>query len=108
MPAYAIANLSDVDLNEEVVTYMRRIDDTLAPYGGRFLVHGKTPDVLEGPWSDTTVIIGFPDLASAHRWYRSEAYQEILPLRTENSRGQAIIIEGVEEGYRASDFLKEA
>jgi uncharacterized protein (DUF1330 family) len=105
MPAYAIANLTNVDLNDEVITYMRRIDATLEPYGGRFLVHGKVPDVMEGPWADTTVIIGFPDLPSAHAWYASPAYQEILALRTQNSDGQTVIIEGVGEDYRATDFL---
>ena len=33
------------------------------------------------------------------------AYQEILPLRTNNSDGATIIVEGVDEGYRAASFL---
>ena len=108
MPAYAIANLSNVDLNAEVQRYIATIDETLEPFDGRFLVHGKTPDVIEGSWADTTIIIAFPDLERAYAWYRSPAYQEILPLRTENSQGDAIIIEGVEEGYRAASFLNKA
>ena len=36
------------------------------------------------------------------RLVRSPAYQEILPLRTENSDGATIIVEGVDEGYRAA------
>jgi uncharacterized protein (DUF1330 family) len=105
MPAYAIANVSNVDLNEEIARYIATIDDTLVPYQGRFLVHGKTPDVLEGEWADTTVIIAFPDLERAYGWYRSPAYQEILALRTENSDSAAIIVEGVDEDYRAVSFL---
>lgn len=105
MPAYAIANLSNVDLNEEVARYIATIDETLVPYEGRFLVHGKTPEVMEGPWADTTVIIAFPDMERARAWYHSPAYQEILPLRTENSDGAAIIVEGVDDDYRAASFL---
>lgn len=105
MPAYAIANLSNVDLNAEVARYLATIDATLAPFEGRFLVHGKTPDVLEGRWADTTVVIAFPDLERAYGWYRSAAYQEILALRTENSDGAAIIVEGVDEDYRAASLL---
>jgi uncharacterized protein (DUF1330 family) len=41
----------------------------------------------------------------AHAWYDSPAYQEILPLRTENSEGATILVEGVEEGYRAAGFV---
>jgi uncharacterized protein (DUF1330 family) len=106
MPAYAIANLSNVDLNDEVARYIATIDETLVPFEGRFLVHGKTPDVLEGEWADTTVIIAFPDRERAYGWYRSPAYQEILPLRTENSDGAAIIVEGVADDYRAASFLQ--
>jgi uncharacterized protein (DUF1330 family) len=105
MPAYAIANLTNVDLNAEVVRYIATIDETLIPFDGRFLVHGSKPEVIEGEWSDWTVIIAFPDLKRAHAWYRSRAYQEILPLRTENSDGATIIVEGVDEGYRAAAFV---
>ena len=108
MPAYAIANLSNVDLNAEVARYIATIDETLVPYEGRFLVHGKAPDVLEGEWADWTVVIVFPDLERAYAWYRSPAYQEILPLRTENSDGATMIVDGVADGYRAAEFLAKA
>jgi uncharacterized protein (DUF1330 family) len=105
MPAYAIANLSNVDLNEEIARYIATIDATLEPYDGRFLVHGKIPEVMEGEWADATVIIVFPDVERARAWYFSPAYQEILPLRTANSDGATIIVEGVDDGYRATEFL---
>ena len=105
MPAYAIANMSNVVLNDEVIHYIKTIDETLEPYEGRFIVHGKKPEVIEGEWSDWTVIIAFPDVEAAQAWYRSPAYQEILPLRTENSEGATIIVEGVDEGYRAAGFV---
>src|SRR5215217_659394 len=71
MTAYAIANLTNVDLNADIVRYLQEIDDTLTPFGGRFLVHGVTPEVVEGPWADATVIIGFPDIDAARAWYAS-------------------------------------
>jgi uncharacterized protein (DUF1330 family) len=106
MPAYAVANLSNVDLNADIVRYLREIDDTLTPFGGRFLVHGVTPEVMEGPWADATVIIGFPDVEAARAWYRSPAYQELLPLRLENSDSTAAILDGVPDDYRAASFLE--
>lgn len=105
MTAYAIAHLRDVTLNAEIADYIRLIDETLTPFGGRFLIHGVTPEVMEGPWEGDLVVIAFPDLAAAHGWYASPAYQAILPLRTRNSRSAAIIVEGVPESYRATDFL---
>jgi len=105
MTAYAIAHLRDVDLNAEIVDYIKRIDETLVPFGGRFLIHGVTPEVIEEPWEGDLVVIAFPDIGAARNWYASPAYQAILPLRTCNSRSAAIIADGVPEGYKATDFL---
>ncbi|HWP19983.1 MAG TPA: DUF1330 domain-containing protein [Burkholderiaceae bacterium] len=105
MPAFAIANLSKVQFGEEIAEYLRRIDDTLVPFKGTFCVHGASPEVVEGRWAEATVIIEFPDLDHARAWYQSPAYQEILPLRTRNSEGSAILIDGVDPGYRASSLL---
>ncbi|MEV4294180.1 DUF1330 domain-containing protein [Microbispora rosea] len=105
MPAYAIAQLRDVTLGADIVEYLRRIDATLEPFGGRFIIHGGEPEVLEGAWKHTLIVIEFPDLDRARAWYRSPAYQEILPLRTRNSSGEAVLIQGVDEDHKATDVL---
>lgn len=105
MPAYAIANLRDVDVNDEIVEYLEKIDATLTPYEGRFLVHGVVPTVIEGDWPGVLVVIGFPDRDRAEGWYASDAYQEILPLRLRNSDSRALIVDGVGPGYRAAGFV---
>jgi uncharacterized protein (DUF1330 family) len=84
-------------INGEVLEYIERIQDTLDPYGGRFLVHGAEVDVKEGP--GTVVIIEFPDGGAAQDWYASPAYREILPLRTRNIDGSTLIVEGVAADY---------
>ncbi|MFQ3786376.1 DUF1330 domain-containing protein [Halomonas sp. A29] len=105
MTAYAIARLQDVTMGPEIVEYLEKIDATLAPYGGRYLIHGGTPQVLEGSWQGDTIMLGFPDLEQARAWYHSEAYRRILPLRTANAVGDVILVEGVEEGHRGVDIL---
>jgi uncharacterized protein (DUF1330 family) len=105
MTAYAIAHLQDVRLGPEIVDYIAQIDATLEPHEGRFLIHGVTPEVVEGPWPGDLVLIAFPDMERARAWYDSPEYRAILPLRTENSRGTAMLVQGVEPGYRATDFL---
>jgi uncharacterized protein (DUF1330 family) len=102
MTAYAIAHLHNPNAHADVVEYLERIQDTLDPYGGRFLVHGATVEIREGPWPGTIVVIEFPGLEEARGWYDSPAYQEILPLRTRNIDGTAIIVEGVPRGYDPS------
>lgn len=105
MPAYAIAQLNDVRLGPEIADYLRRIDASLEPFGGRFLIHGAEPEVLEPGWSGGIVVIAFPDMAAARGWYESAAYQAILPLRVNNSRSTAFLIEGTKDGYQARDFV---
>jgi len=101
MTAYAIAHLRTTPINDEVLEYIERIQDTMNPYAGRFLVHGGMPEVVEGSWPGTIVIIEFPDLDSARQWYASPAYQAILPLRTDHLEADTIIIEGVGPDYDA-------
>jgi len=103
--AYDIAHLRRVQPGPEIAEYLRRIDDTLPPYGRRSLVHGGPAVRADGHWEGGVVVIEFPDLASARGWYESPAYQAILPLRLQHSDGDAILVEGVPEGYRAASFV---
>jgi uncharacterized protein (DUF1330 family) len=105
MPAYAVAHLRHVDLGPEIFEYIRRIDETLDPFGGRFLIHGGPVDVMDGHWSGDLVVIEFPNRESAHAWYASPEYQAILRLRTDNSDGDAFIVDGLPDSYRAVDKL---
>jgi uncharacterized protein (DUF1330 family) len=99
MPAYALAHLRTPNLHPDVLDYIERIQATLDPFGGRFLVHGAEVEVREGHWPGTVVIIEFPGVDEARAWYESPAYQEILPLRTDHIEGEAIIVDGVAPGY---------
>jgi uncharacterized protein (DUF1330 family) len=101
MTAYAIAHLRTPTINDKVLEYIERIQATLTPYGGRFLVHGAEVQVLEGEWPGTVVVVEFPGLAAAHAWYASPAYREILPLRTDNIEGSTLIVDGVAPDYDA-------
>jgi uncharacterized protein (DUF1330 family) len=68
-------------------------------------VHGGDVEVVEGTWPGYLIAIEFPGRAAAHDWYRSAAYQEILNLRTENSHSDVILVDGVDNGHRATDVL---
>ncbi|WP_063064410.1 DUF1330 domain-containing protein [Nocardia violaceofusca] len=105
MPAYAVAHLYDVDINAEIVEYLRRIDGTLAPFGGKFIVHGGRQLVAEGPADAIAIVIEFPDYAAAQAWYASPEYLEILPLRLDNAAGVAILADHCGDDHVATDVL---
>jgi uncharacterized protein (DUF1330 family) len=105
MSTYAVAHLRKVTMGPQIVEYLQRIDATLKPFQGRFVVHGGEVEVLEGSWPGHLIVIEFPDRQRARTWYESAAYQEILPLRTNNSEGDVVLAEGVSAGHRATDVL---
>lgn len=107
MTAYAMAYLRSVDLNAEIAEYILRIDDTLTPFAGRFLVHGSEPEVLDGELPGVVVGIEFPDIDAARAWYASDGYQQIADLRINNSDSAAFVVEGVDEDYRAASFIEK-
>jgi uncharacterized protein (DUF1330 family) len=105
MPSYAVAHMRQVTMGPAVVEYLQRIDATLTPFGGRFIVHGGEVEVLEGNWPGHLIVIEFPDRSRASAWYNSGAYQEIVALRTDNSDSDAIMVDGVGSEHKATDVL---
>jgi uncharacterized protein (DUF1330 family) len=76
-------------MGPSIEEYLRRIDATLEPFAGRFLIRDGELDGLEGVWPGHLMVIEFPDRA-------------ILPLRTDNSEADVALAEGVPEGHRTT------
>ncbi|MEU6443539.1 DUF1330 domain-containing protein [Streptomyces sp. NPDC047046] len=103
--AFVIGHLRNVETCPDIAEYLERIDSTMAPYGGRFLVHGGRTTVHEGTWDGDLVMLEFPDLVRAREWYDSPEYREILPLRTAHADSTVLAVEGVREDYRADEKI---
>lgn len=94
MPAYVIADVEvqDPDTYKE---YVARVQATLDPFEGRFIVRGGDPENLEGDWHpERIVVIEFPTAEQARGWHESADYQEILPIRHRSSTGSLILTHG--------------
>jgi uncharacterized protein (DUF1330 family) len=107
MTAYAVGLLRDVAMGPDIVAYLQQIEATLAPFGGRFLIHGGPMEALEGSPEADLIVIAFPDLGAARGWYASPAYQAILPLRQFNAQGCVFLIQGVSADHKATDILEQ-
>lgn len=105
MTTYGVGILRDVTIGPGIVEYLERIDATLAPYDGRFVIHGGEQDIREGERVGDLIVIAFPDRTSAEAWYGSDAYQAILPLRTDNATSTVFLVDGVGADHRATDVL---
>lgn len=75
--------------------YRKHVGDTVAAYGGRFLVRGGDPERLEGDaQTRRTVVLEFDSPARAREWYHSKQYQEVLPLRLRAATGDVFLLTG--------------
>jgi uncharacterized protein (DUF1330 family) len=95
MPAYVIGNV-EVHDPQTYEKYRAHTLETIQAFGGRFLVRGGEVEVKEGVWHPRRmVLLEFPDLATARRWYDSAAYQAILPYRIESAKTDLLLVEGL-------------
>lgn len=95
MAAYCFANVRVLDA-ELYEGYRQHALATVQAYGGRYLVRGGHAEAKEGayaPWR--VVLLEFPDLATAQRWYASAGYQAILPLRAQAAETDLIFLDGL-------------
>jgi uncharacterized protein (DUF1330 family) len=95
VPAYLIADV-DVTDAQRYADYTAQVPSTLEPYGGRFLARGGATEAIEGDWlPGRPVIIEFPSVDAAKRWYGSAEYQAILGIRHEASSARFVLTDGV-------------
>jgi uncharacterized protein (DUF1330 family) len=95
MAAYLIAHLTVTD-PEAFQVYGAAVPAVIERFGGRYLMRGGAVETLEGQWRvPRLVVIEFPGLDQAKRFYHSADYQEILPLRLAAAQGEVVLAEGV-------------
>lgn len=95
MPAYVLANVTVKD-SVRYEDYRRLVTPTLANYGGRFIVRGGPVEVLEGDWlPNRLVLVEFPSVEHARRWWNSPEYTEAKLIRQATSEGTLLILDGV-------------
>eukprot|EP00956_Cyclotella_meneghiniana_P020180 scaffold35273_cov54-Cyclotella_meneghiniana.AAC.2 len=81
--------------------YPPRVQATLDPYGGEFLVRcalGKPAEEGGPAFAERTtaedytiaVLLGFPSVEKLHGWHDSKEYQDIIGLRLDNSTGPLV------------------
>jgi uncharacterized protein (DUF1330 family) len=90
--------------NDEGLTYLERVEATVAPYGGKWLAQGPPDATVEGAWPGSVVLMEFPDRAAANAWYNSAEYSAIRPLRTKNVISDLILIDHLPEGFTVKAF----
>ena len=95
MPAYVIVE-TEIHDPEQYEQYKAASPAAVAGGGGRFVARGGELAVLEGDWQPSRlVILEFPDLETAKRWYASENYQAAKKLRDGAANLNMVAVEGI-------------
>jgi uncharacterized protein (DUF1330 family) len=95
MAAYIIVDVNVKDA-KAFEPYKQPTAASIAQYGGRFIVRSSEYEVLEGDWRPTRlVVIEFPSLEAAKRWYESPEYRKVLPIRLQHAVSKMLLVNGV-------------
>ena len=96
-PAYYVGNVQEVKDPEAYKAYAGRVPDTLTPFGGKFIVRGAEPVILDASRKPPgyIVVIQFPSMKDLRAWWNSPGYSSIRPIRERLTTGQNYAVEGV-------------
>ena len=94
MAAYVIGEIEVTD-PATYEDYRKQVLAVVQKYGGKFVVRGGKVEPLEGGWSPKRlVMLEFPSMEQAQKWYRSSEYAPLIALRQRASRGKLVLVEG--------------
>lgn len=95
MPAYVIVEIS-VTNKEAYEEYKTLAADSIAFYGGKYLIRGGKTETLEGNWHpERLVMLEFPSFERASEWYNSGMYAIAKPIRLKNAKSRMLLVEGL-------------
>jgi uncharacterized protein (DUF1330 family) len=90
--------ISEVEVQDEELADLYRYlaQWSIAQYGGRYVVRGVQPEIIEGDWParQRLVVVEFPDADTARRWYASAEYAPALKIRGTALNRRLLLVEG--------------
>ncbi|MGH8686541.1 MAG: DUF1330 domain-containing protein [Burkholderiales bacterium] len=95
MTAYVIAEVEVTD-PAGFEEYRKQVPATIAKYGGKYVARGGATETREGDWRPKRlVILEFPSMDQARRWYDSPEYAPVLAMRLKTARTKLVLAEGL-------------
>lgn len=90
MSGYVVASyqVSNPDAYPE---YVQKVIPTLQAHNAEILVADYESEAVEGDCQHVTVVIKFESVEAAKKWYNSPEYQEVLPLRLDNTSNGTLV-----------------
>jgi uncharacterized protein (DUF1330 family) len=94
MKAYLVLDLTVRDV-AGFRPYIDAIPARIAKHGGRYIVRGVPPTVMEGDWApDLVVILEFPSREAATAFLADPDAQELFAVRHSTTTSKLILVDG--------------
>ena len=95
MPAYVIGEITVTD-PEKYEEYRGQVAAIIEQYGGKFVVRGAEPVMLEGGHAPfkRSVVLEFESVDAVRRWHESAEYEPLIAIRQAASESAVYIVEG--------------
>jgi len=84
---------------DEYEKYRAKVPETIAAYGGRYLVRGgDNPEIAEGEPNPKirTVILEFPSRERLFEWYNSPEYRPVRDIRFRSAKTNVWVMSGLD------------
>jgi uncharacterized protein (DUF1330 family) len=95
MPAFVVVNIAVRD-PVRYEDYKRLAQETVVAYGGKYLARGGPVEALEGDWKpNRLVILEFPTVEQARKWWDSPEYRPARRVREECATTQLVVTQGL-------------
>jgi uncharacterized protein (DUF1330 family) len=83
------------DRERFMATYQPAVAPLVAAFGGRYLMVGGNPAVLEGDFPATALVMSvWPDREAALRFWNSPEYAQVKTLRSGTGQFQVSLVDG--------------
>jgi uncharacterized protein (DUF1330 family) len=94
MKAYLVLDFSVLDL-PGFMPYVSAIPAFIDKHGGRYLVRGVEPTVMEGDWSpELMVILEFPSRENAKAFLADPDAQSLFAVRHRTTNSKLVLADG--------------
>ena len=94
MKAYLVLDLTIHDL-AGFRPYIAAIPAFIEKHGGRYIVQGVQPTIVEGDWKpDRLVVIEFPARTSAEAFLRDPECQDLFRIRHATTTSRLVLADG--------------
>lgn len=94
MKAYLVLDFSVQDL-PGFLPYVEAIPAFIERYGGRYLIRGAEPTVMEGDWApERLVVLEFPSRKNAQAFLPDPQAQALFDVRHRTTISKLVLVDG--------------